>query len=155
MFRISPIAVAVLIAFAPLSAGCGGGRADATYSSAQPKAPAPRARPAKPANTKSLQARDLVGALSATGLEVTDLGVATIDMDDLSRFPEEPRSTLVLRLRDSQGNSEAMTFVEFGSWKAAATVDAKPINGFAVRNWFVLGIVSERFADLVRGALDN
>lgn len=154
MFRIPTIALVALIAFVPLHAGCGGGGSEATYSSAQPKAPAPRAQLAKPANTKSLHARDLVGALSAAGLEVQDLGAATIDMDDLSRFPEEPRSTVVLRLRDSQG-SEAMTFVEFGSWKAAATVDAKPINGFAVRNWFVMGTVSNRYVELVRRALDN
>jgi hypothetical protein len=76
-------------------------------------------------------------------------------MDDLSRFPEEPRSAVVLRLSDGRGNSEAMTFVELGSWKAAAEMDAKPVNGFAVRNWFVLGIVSNYFVDRITDALDG
>jgi hypothetical protein len=93
--------------------------------------------------------------LSDAGLETTELGPAQISLDDSSRFPEEPRSTIVLRVSDRDGNSTPLTFVEFGSWKTAAELDKKPVNGFAVRNWFVLGITSTHFVDLVTAALDS
>jgi hypothetical protein len=109
----------------------------------------------KPANTQSLAARHLVTKLAQAGLEPKELGPAQISLDDSSRFPEEARSTMVVRISDADGNSEAMTFVEFGSWKAAAKLDAKPINGFAVRNWFVLGTASNYFVDLVTNALGS
>lgn len=116
----------------------------------QRSSPPPASRPQ---NTKRLGARDLLDQLASAGLTTQDLGPAQLDIDDTSRFPEEARSTMVLRISDGQGNSEAMTFIEFGSWKAAAALDAKPINGFAVRNWFVRGIVSNYFVDLVTEAL--
>ena len=106
-------------------------------------------------NTKKIKASDLVEKLASAGLETKDLGAASIHMDDLSRFPEEPRSTLYLKVSDGKGNATPMTFVEFGSWKVAAKVDEKPINGFAVRNWFVLGIVNNYFVERVHDALDT
>jgi hypothetical protein len=110
---------------------------------------------ARPKNTKRLDADQLVEKLAAAGLVAEELGPAQVSTNHLSRFPEEPRSTLWLRISDGQGNSEPMTFVEFGSWKAAADVDAKPVNGFAARNWFVLGIVSNHFVTAVTQALDG
>jgi hypothetical protein len=75
-------------------------------------------------------------------------------MDDSSRFPEEALSTLVLRVSDGEGNASPLTFVEFSSWKAAAELDATPVNGFAVRNWFVLGATNNHFKKLVSQALE-
>lgn len=108
-----------------------------------------------PKNTKSLPARHLVQKLADAGLEARELGPAEISLDDSSRFPAEPRSSIVLRVSDGKGNSSPMTFVEFGSWKDAAKLDAKPVNGFAVRNWFVLGTTSTYFVDLVTNALSG
>lgn len=109
----------------------------------------------KPANTNSLAARHLVAKLAEAGLEAKEMGPAQVSLDDSSRFPEEARSTMLLRVSDGKGNSTPMTFVEFGSWKAAAKLDAKPVNGFAVRNWFVLGTTSNYFVDLVTNALGS
>lgn len=102
---------------------------------------------------KSITARTLMERLAAAGMEIRDLGPASISVDHASRFPETPRSTIALRVSDGQGNSESMTFVEFSSWKAAAALDEKPVNGFAVRNWFVLGIVSSYFVDKITNAV--
>ncbi len=118
-------------------------------------APAPRPSSPRPANTRRLSPRDLVRELESAGLGVEDAGERPISMDDLSRFPEEPRSTLRIRVSDGKGDSAPMTFVEFGSWKTAAAVDAKPINGFAVRNWFVVGTVNNYMAGLVKAALND
>ncbi len=143
----------VALAAAMSFAGCGA--SDTTQNTVYASAgqPAPR-----PKNTKRISASDLVGKLAsagleAKGLEAKDLGAAQMSEDDVSRFPEEPRSTLRLRVSDGQGNSAPMTFVEFGSWKAAAALDAKPVNGFAVRNWFVLGTVNNYFVKRVSEAL--
>jgi hypothetical protein len=103
--------------------------------------------------TKSITAVALMEKLAAAGLETRDIGPASISVDHASRFPETPRSTLALRVSDGQGNSETMTFVEFSSWKAAAALDDKPVNGFVVRNWFVLGIVSTYFVDKITNAV--
>ena len=109
----------------------------------------------RPHNTKRVSAKDLMNQLASAGLETKDMGSPSISIDDSSRFPEEPRSTLWLRVSDGEGNATPMTFVEFSSWKAAAKLDAKPVNGFAVRNWFVLGTTNNYFVKRVTDALDT
>lgn len=147
--------------FAALVAGCllagcsASDKAPETAATQTASVSTPEPGLKKPKNTRSIGAGDLLRRLESAGLETKSLGAGTIEMDDLSRFPEEPRSTMVVRIYDGKGNSEAMTFVEFGSWKAAATIDSKPINGFAVRNWFVMGTVSNHFVGLVTDALSG
>jgi hypothetical protein len=152
------IAVVAAVA-AVLSTGCGSSEpSDATvHAAAAEGVPQSSRGPAlaRPKNTKRMDADELLEKLTAAGLVAEELGPAQVSTNHLSRFPEEPRSTLWLRISDGQGNSEPMTFVEFGSWKAAAEVDTKPINGFAARNWFVLGIVSNHFVTAVTQALDG
>ncbi|GJM44513.1 MAG: hypothetical protein DHS20C21_13550 [Gemmatimonadota bacterium] len=149
----------VLLAGAMVLAGCGG--SDTSHPVVSSSAagssylPSSQPAPARPSNTKRLSSRDLLDQLAAAGLGTEDLGAPRISLDDSSRFPEDARSTLLLRVSDGQGNSEPMTFVEFGSWKAAAKLDAKPVNGFAVRNWFVLGTTSNHFVKLVSDALSQ
>jgi hypothetical protein len=130
----------------------GGCSASDTGNNAAASRTASRAQ-AAPKNTKRIDASDLLEKLAAAGLETKDLGPASISVDHASRFPEKPRSTLALRVSDGAGNSESMTFVEFSSWKTAAAMDAKPVNGFAVRNWFVLGIVSNYFVEKITAAV--
>ena len=150
-FALAAIVVVTFVA----SCDSAGSSREATVASGVPSVPQPssQAASARPQNTKRLDAGDLVDALSRAGLTVEPRGAAQLSVDDVSRFPEEHRSSIVLRLADGQGNAETMTFVEFGSWKAAAEMDAKPINGFAARNWFVIGTVSNYFVDAVRDAL--
>lgn len=107
----------------------------------------------RPANTKRLKRGDLVDRLIAAGLAAKDIGPAQMSMDDVSRFPEDASSSMRLRVSDGQGNSAPLTFVEFSSWQAAAKLDAKPVRGFAVRNWFVLGSVNNYFVGLLTEAL--
>jgi hypothetical protein len=154
--------VLAALAAAAFGAGCGspepprGAALQASVPGGAPQPTSPREPElVRPRNTQRLDADDLLDRLADARIAAEDRGPARIDVDDLSRFPEEPRSVLCLRLSDGQGNAETMTFVEFGSWKTAAHVDAEPINGFAVRNWFVLGIVSEYFAASVAEALDG
>ena len=138
-----------------LGVGCVSSDSHEAAHSGSPQHHAGRQELKEPRNTDSLPARHLVAKLADAGLEAKDLGPAQISLDDSSRFPEEPRSTVVLRVSDGKGNASPMTFVEFGSWKAAAKLANKPINGFAVRNWFVLGTTSTYFVDLVTEALES
>ncbi|MBZ0268313.1 hypothetical protein K8I85_09155 [bacterium] len=159
MLRIrSILSLALPVAVASCLSACGqADRSDATYADLQSgnAGGAPPMELSRPANTKLVRAEKLVRKLESAGLHVEELGAAQIDMDVRSRFSEEPRSTVVLRIADGDGNSAPMTFLEFGSWKAAAELDAKPVNGFAVRNWFVLGTTSTYFVVRVREALAN
>lgn len=146
----------LLATVAVLAMGCGvSEHSDGNVQSARVAARTPARKPSvqKPVNTKRLPADRLVAALERAGLETQAMGPAEIHVDDTSRFPEEPLSSMVLRVSDRKGNSTPMTFVEFDSWKAAAELDRKPVNGFAVRNWFVLGTTSTYFVELVTDAL--
>ncbi|MGQ0720477.1 MAG: hypothetical protein ACT4PE_02760 [Candidatus Eiseniibacteriota bacterium] len=158
MTRVVSTAAIVALALAVLGTGCNSSETSQTSvkSSVQaiPQRTATQVVP-RPKNTRDIDASGLLEELAAAGLTAEELGPAQVSTDHSSRFPEPPRSTLWLRISDGQGNSEQMTFVEFGSWKTAAEVDAKPINGFAVRNWYVLGIVSNHFVSAVTHAVDG
>jgi hypothetical protein len=106
-----------------------------------------------PTIKKRVGARELIDKLESAGLETKNLGAADISIDAASRFPETPRSTMVIRVSDGRGNATPMTFVEFSSWKRAAEMEKKPVNGFAVGNWFVLGIVDNYFKEQVTRAI--
>lgn len=154
MYRVLTTVV-VVFAAAVFCVGCDSSGTSQETAHVSPQKAKRQQEPQRPKNTKRVKAGDMMDKLMAAGLGVEEMGAASIPMDDLSRFPEEPRSTLLLRISDGQGDSSPMTFVEFGSWKTAATVDEKPINGFAVRNWFVHGTTSKYFVKLVTKALED
>ncbi len=109
----------------------------------------------RPNNTRNLSARGLVKQMARAGMETEEIDLRPITVDDSSRFPEEPRSVVRYRVSDGEGNSAPITFVEFGSWQAAAKLDAKPVDGFAVRNWFCLGTSNNYFRERIADALDS
>ncbi len=108
----------------------------------------------RPNNTRNLSARGLVKQMASAGLETEEIDLRPITVDDSSRFPEEPRSVVRYRVSDGEGNSAPITFVEFSSWEAAARLETKSIDGFAVRNWFGLGTSNNYFRKRIADALD-
>jgi hypothetical protein len=107
----------------------------------------------RPANTQRVLAGELVGKLEAAGFRVTREAASPVDPSLRGLVSEEPRSAVTLGLEDRDGRSCRMTFLEFASWMPPAQLDARPIDGFAVRNWFVPGDAPTYFVVRVREAL--
>jgi predicted small lipoprotein YifL len=123
-------ALAVATAAALLAlAGCGGG------------GPAP------------LSQAEVMERLEDAGFQVEILDEPAVAQDDRSQFVAEPVGILAVRLSDGRGNSEAMTLVQFPQVKDAEGLDARPVNGFAARNWFFLGIIANHFRDPIQAAM--
>jgi len=122
-------AAAILLGGLALLAGCGGG------------GPGP------------LSEAEVLDRLHGAGFRVEILGAPAIAQDDRSLFVAEPLDMVAVRLSDGQGNSEAMTLVQFPRVKDAEGLDARPVNGFAARNWFFLGTIGNHFRDPIEAAL--
>jgi hypothetical protein len=124
------VAVTLAIAAAAMAiTGCGGGGGPAPLSEAE-----------------------LLERLEGAGLQVEILGEPMVSEKDRSLFVAEPVGMLAVRLSDGQGNAESMTLVHFPAVKDAAGLEARPVNGFAARNWFFLGIIANHFRDPILAA---
>jgi hypothetical protein len=151
MLRIrSFVTFALLAAGAAALGACGSDGPATTDASLQSTFPVPFERPA---NTRIVRADTLVGKLEAAGLRVTETAAAPIDRSVRDLLSEEPRSRVTLRIEDAQGRSCRMTFLEFASWMPPAELDARPVDGFSARNWFVQGDAPTYFVVRVREAL--
>jgi len=96
---------------------------------------------------------EVLDRLHDAGFQVEILDAPAVAQDDRSQFVAEPVGMVQVRLRDGQGNSEAMTLVQFPEVKDAEGLDARPVNGFAARNWFFLGTIGNHFRDPIQAAL--
>jgi hypothetical protein len=93
--------------------------------------------------------------LEDAGFQVEILDEPAVAQDDRSQFVAEPVGMFAVRLSDGRGNSEAMTLVQFPEVKDAEGLDARPVNGFAARNWFFLGIIANHFRDPIQAAMSS
>ena len=60
---------------------------------------------------------------------------------------------LSVRVSDSSGTRQAMTLVRFDKeWKARAALE-EGVHGFAVHNWFFVGVVSSGIRHQIEAAL--
>ena len=94
---------------------------------------------------------ELITKLEAGGLKVDRLD-GMLSQEQRDKLPTEPKSMFSARISDAHGNTEPMTFVELNN-EEDATEAATYQNGFAVGNWFVVGIVSNHMKHHVEGAL--
>jgi hypothetical protein len=102
------------------------------------------------AGEPTLSKDDLLSRMEAAGLRVEPLDDAGLPTDAIAELPEEPTQAFLVRVSDGQGNSTAMTFTEFDSSEKTGRI--RGVNGFPVRNWFVVGIVSNDFRDAIQAA---
>jgi hypothetical protein len=100
-----------------------------------------------------LSEAEVLDRLHEAGFQVEILEAPAVAQDDRTQFVAEPVGMVQVRLRDGQGNSEAMTLIQFPKVKDAEGLDARPVNGFAARNWFFLGIIANHFRDPIQAAM--
>lgn len=152
MLRIRPLTTLALLATAAALGACGTDDAAVTEAGLH-QAWGGAVPIERPANTRLIRSDDLVGKLEAAGFRVTREAASPIDAMLRGAPSEDPRSNVTLRLEDGKGRSCSMTFVEFASWMPPAHLAAGPVDGFAVRNWFVPGDAPTYFVVRVREAL--
>lgn len=153
MLPIRPLTTLALLAIAAALGACDTDNAAVTEASLQTWGGAVPIE--RPANTRAVRSADLVGRLEAAGFRVTRQASSPVDSSLHGALTEQPRSSLTLRLEDAKGRSCSMTFLEFASWMPPAHLDAGPVDGFAVRNWFVPGDAPTYFVVRVREALSR
>jgi hypothetical protein len=98
-----------------------------------------------------LPEEELLSALESAGLTIRQLE-PMISPYQNEKLPTEPKSMFSARVSDGHGNTEPMTFIEFSS-EADARAASESQSGFALRNWFVLGIVSNHMKHHIEGAI--
>ncbi len=104
-----------------------------------------------PSRSKGISEASLLKRLGDAGLTVERLDPPTLQPDQLQALPYDPSTVLALEVSDGQGNREGMIAVELKATQDTERV--KGVNGFGVRNWYFLGIVSTHMRDRVTLAI--
>lgn len=96
---------------------------------------------------------EMLQKLAAAGWEVLPQEKTLLYPAQLQKFTREPLASFTLRLNDAQGNSELITPLDFGKASVALKQETRKVNGFAHKNWFFAGIISNELRDRVKAAL--
>lgn len=96
---------------------------------------------------------EMMTQLEASGLHIERLPELTITAKQRARLGTEPETMFSIRVSDESGSTQSMTLIQFDKdWKANA-VGEEGVNGFAIKNWFFVGVISQNIRNQIHEAL--
>jgi len=100
---------------------------------------------------QAISERDLFKKLEGAELKVERMSEVNLQEYEIAELPPDYKNMISVRVSDGKGNRTGMTFVEF---EGQLSTRIRGVNGFPVRNWFVVGTVDNYFRDLIVDAVN-